>query len=247
MPITTNLNLTRRTGSKTSSLPDTSQQVTWIDDQLSMFGPTTSGDTRSATSSPASVDGPTRSASPGGPTTDLSGPEAVPVSRFRGRDSGKAMPTNDTSGPLFTTSSPSARLQSSLESRLQARMGVNGSPEFVLIWKHWDMPAGLPICRLLSRRRDTIGSAFSWWPTPRSIGALAARITRDAIRRADGRFPNLETVIAWRMGDAAADCWVNPRFLCWLMLYPDSWEQSRPMATPSSRESRRSLSERTEK
>ena len=37
-----------------------------------------------------------------------SGPEVVPVSRFRARDSEKAMPTNATSGPLFNASSPSA-------------------------------------------------------------------------------------------------------------------------------------------
>ena len=76
------------------------------------------------------------------------------------------MPTNDTSGPLFTRSSPSADLQRSLENRLRARMDVNGSPEYALTWKHWDMPAGLPICALRASARRISGNGFGGWPTP---------------------------------------------------------------------------------
>jgi hypothetical protein len=45
-------------------------------------------------------------------------------------------------------------------------MGVNGSPEYALIWKHWDMPAGVPICALRASARPTSDSAFIGWPTP---------------------------------------------------------------------------------
>jgi hypothetical protein len=45
-------------------------------------------------------------------------------------------------------------------------MGVNGSQEYALIWKHWDMPAGLPICALRASARRTSGSGFIGWPTP---------------------------------------------------------------------------------
>ena len=117
-------------------------------------------------SSLASADGPTRCASPDGQAIGRSGPAPVHVSRFRARDAGRAMPTNDTSGPLFTASSPSAALQRSLENRLRARMGANGSPEYALTWKHWDMPAGPPICALRASARRTSGSGFSGWPTP---------------------------------------------------------------------------------
>jgi hypothetical protein len=98
--------------------------------------------------------------------TVQSGPQAARVSRFRALDSGKAMPTNDTSGPLFTALSPSAALQRSLESRLRALMDLNGAPEYVLIWKTGDMPAGLPICRLRASARRTSDSALHGWPTP---------------------------------------------------------------------------------
>ena len=120
----------------------------------------------SATGSLGLADGPTPSALPAGPTTVPCGPAPVPVSRFRAQDSSVAMPTSATSGPLFTHSSPSAALQLSLESRLRARMGVNGSPEYALIWRQQDMPAGPPICALRARAHPTSGSGCSGWPSP---------------------------------------------------------------------------------
>lgn len=145
-------------------------------DQLSMFEPTTCGDTPNAISSPASEDGRSLSGSPESATTRQSGPDHVRVSRFRARESGKAMPTNDTSGPLFTASSPSANLQHFLENRLRQRMAANGSPLFALTWKHWDMPSGPPICALRAsawntkKPKATNGYAgpFSLVPIPHS-------------------------------------------------------------------------------
>ena len=95
-----------------------------------------------------------------------SGPEAVPVSRFRARESAKAMPTNDTSGPLFNNSSPSASLQWSLESRLRQRMEGSGCPLYELTWSQWDMPAGPQICRQRASARRTSANGFTGWPTP---------------------------------------------------------------------------------
>ena len=97
---------------------------------------------------------------------DPSGLEAVPVSRFRARDSEKAMPTNATSGPLFSSLSPSASLQFALESRLRQRMVGNGCPLYDLTWSQWDMPAGPQICRHRARARRTSGSDSTGWPTP---------------------------------------------------------------------------------
>lgn len=101
-----------------------------------------------------------------GPMTNPSGRGPVRVSRFRALDNAKAMPTNDTCGPLFTISSPSAGLQSSLESKLQALMGENGSPLYELTWKLWDMPAGPQICALRASARRTSDSGSGGWPTP---------------------------------------------------------------------------------
>lgn len=94
------------------------------------------------------------------------GQRACPASRSRllAEDSGP--PTGATYGPLFNLSSPSYDLQQSLENRLRALLDEDGSPEFDLIWKHWDMPWGLPICRLAASARLTADIDFFSWPTP---------------------------------------------------------------------------------
>ena len=122
--------------------------------------------TRSAISSPGSAAGAMRSGSPDGPTSGPSGPGPFPVSRFRALDSDVAMPIEDTCGPLFSGSSPSAGLQRSLENRLRATLDVNGSPEYALTWSTWDMPAGPPICRLRASAHRTSGNGSGGWPTP---------------------------------------------------------------------------------
>lgn len=71
--------------------------------------------------------------------------------------------------PAFSASSPSARLQWLLENKLAERMDANGSPEFALIWKQQDMPAGPPICRLAASVRRTTARGFTGlraWATP---------------------------------------------------------------------------------
>lgn len=50
-------------------------------------------------------------------------------------------------------------------------MDLNGSPEFALIWKTQDMPAGPQICALRGRARRISGSGFSGCPTARANDA----------------------------------------------------------------------------
>lgn len=118
-----------------------------------------------ATSSPASAGGALPPGSPASPTITPCGPVPVHVSRFRARESVAAMPTNATSGPLFTHLSPSAALQRSLENRLRAEMAGNGSPLYELTWSTWDMPSGPPICRLRASPRRISDNGCSGWPT----------------------------------------------------------------------------------
>ena len=131
-----------------------------------MSNPKTSKNTTSAISSPESPAGHTRLSWQEFRQKHRSGPDHVPVSRFRAQDSGKAMPTEDTSGPLFNTSSPSASLQRSLANRLRAKMAGSGSPLYALTWSEWDMPVGVPICRLRASARRTYGKDCFGWPTP---------------------------------------------------------------------------------
>ena len=121
--------------------------------------------TTNAISSPESADGLSPCGGQDSKTPEESGLAPVPVSRFRALEKDRDTPTSGTCGPLFTASSPSAVLQRSLESRLRARMAVNGSPEFALTWKDWDMPAGEPICALRASARRTVDNGFTGWPT----------------------------------------------------------------------------------
>jgi len=119
-----------------------------------------------AISSPALEDGATPFASLDGRMMNQRGPVPVPASLSAVQEKLKDFATRGTCGPLFEGSSPSAILQSSLESRLRARMAGRGSPEFALTWKEWDMPSGLPICALRASAPRTSGNGSTGWPTP---------------------------------------------------------------------------------
>lgn len=123
-------------------------------------------DSASATSSPASADGASRSDSPDGPTTERYGPEAAPASRGAWRDSAKVPMIRAIFGQRGSGSSASHALQSSLENRLRARMDATGSTLFTLTWKHEVTPSGRRICLLRASGRHTPGRVYGSWPTP---------------------------------------------------------------------------------
>lgn len=142
-------------------------------------------DTPNTISSQASAAGPTRCDSPDGLMTALFGPDPVPASRSRRRAKDSAPKTNGISGPSSFDSSPSAVLQSSLASRLRARLDGRGSPLFALTWKTWDMPSGPPICALRASGRRTSDSDSTSWPTPSASGFEARDPQRLLQRRAE--------------------------------------------------------------
>ena len=174
-------------------------------DQYSLFPSTTSPSADNAISSPESAAGRTPSTSPAGPASAKSGPPACHVSRFRSQDSDRAMSTNDTSGPLFTVSSPSAALQRSLENRLRLRMGGNGSPLFALTWRAMDMPSGPPACQLAASARPTGDTVFSGWPTARAADA------EKNVRTLEGSLKEIERKGSPQdLAQAAAATWPTP-------------------------------------
>jgi hypothetical protein len=193
------------------------------------------------TSSPESVDGPSRSEWQDGPMTDLFGREAVPVSRSHAPAKAKAKPTKGTCGQCSATSSRSENLQSRLASRLQARLAGRGSPGFVLTWKEWDMPSGPPICVLQASARRTPDSAYIGLPTPQSMDAKGYS---DALRH---KFRKTGHLKHWTHGTALAihsktgvSSWPNPMLHEWLMGFPRLWISGHdytPTGTPSCRKS----------
>ena len=164
-------------------------------------------DMAKSTCSPESGDGPSPSASQDGLTIDQSGPAPVPVSRFRAQASDRDTPMPDTSGPLFSASSPSAALQWSLESRLRAAMEGSGSPLYALTWSNWDMPAGPQICRQRASARRTSGSGSSGWPTPVEKDSTGRGYTYDRGDKTKPRLaiPGLAQIAGWPTPNAISE------------------------------------------
>jgi hypothetical protein len=115
-----------------------------------------------------SSDGPTPYASPDGRRTNPCGPLLSPASLLAPPGKDLATTTPDTSSRCSTGSSLSSTLQSLLVNKLRARLDVNGSLEYVLTWKHWDMQSGPRICALRARARPTYDNGCSGWPTPKT-------------------------------------------------------------------------------
>lgn len=154
-----------------------------------MSEPKNSRDTGAPIFSQGSAGGPSLSSWLDSQNPSPSGPDPVPANPSPSPGPVKERRTSGTSGPSSSGSSESAALQSSLESRLRARMAATGSLEYVLTWKGWDMRSGPRICALRARARKakdgfcvgvpssssqpsseppTSDSAFTGWPTPRT-------------------------------------------------------------------------------
>jgi hypothetical protein len=231
---------------------------TWTTETFEKSEATTSPDTPNAISLPASVAGRSRSVSPDGPTADQSGQPLARASRSRRQGSAKAQPTNDTCGPTYATLSPSAALQSSLENRLRARTDVDGSPEYVLTWKHWDLLSGEPICALRASHRPTSDKGFIGWPT--SMAGAKATATYNEAGNNDSSRKTMKILKGWATPRAnryagadshgnrqlplnamTASAVLDPRHWQWLMGFPIEWEDCAAMVTRSSRSSPRRL------
>ena len=147
-----------------------SKQLSWLD-------------TLSAISSPGSASGATPCAEQAGPTTSPSGQDPAPASRSARRASKPGSTMLDTSGLSGLGSSPSAALQSCLESRLRARS--TGSILYRLTWKARVTPLGRAICalRASAARTSDSGCILQGRPTPLSAdsrgraGAAAHKVS----------------------------------------------------------------------
>ena len=137
-----------------------------MSDQLSMFEPTTSEDTPSAISSPASESGATPSVSPDGPTTEKSGPDRARVSLSARRVKAKRSTTKGIFGQISFVSSKHEDLSFALGSKLRPLTDSLGSTLFSLTWMTRITPAGRSISALRASEPLTEGSVFIGWPTP---------------------------------------------------------------------------------
>lgn len=110
--------------------------------------------------------GPTPSDSLVGEMTSQSGPEAAPASPSAPQESRWVRLIRAIYSRRSAALSRAADLQLSLASKLHQDLDVNGSPEYDLKWRTWDMPSGPPICALRASGRRTSDKGCTGWPTP---------------------------------------------------------------------------------
>lgn len=193
--------------------------------------------------------GTTLSLWPDGPQIVKSGRGAHPANLSPRQAKELGLMTSGTSGLPSTTSSRSAGLQKSLESRLRANTSILGSTLFKMTWKPWVTPSGRSRSRLRASVLRTSETVFTGVPTPGHtfvdhkprppvIGSRKA--TDPQIGLADvavwlmGRGPTPNGALA-EMGEADR---LNPEYPRWLMGLPVVWSSCAPTEMPSRRRPR---------
>ena len=131
-----------------------------------MFTPQTSSHTPNAISSQALQSGPMRFAAPAGQMIDLFGPVPALANLSARQAKELGLMTSGTYGRTSSTSSASAALQRSLESRLQAVTQILGSTLYKMTWKAWDTGSGRSRSRLRASVPRTSVTGSTGWPTP---------------------------------------------------------------------------------
>lgn len=208
-----------------------------------MSSPATSAASRSATFSPALESGATPFGLPDGATTDLFGLAPVRANLSPRQAKELDFLTSGTSGHSGTTSSRSASLQSSLESKLRAKTQILGSTLYRLTWKPWITPSGRSRFRLRASALRTSESGFSGWPTPSASGFEVKDVARMIARRAEckARTSNGngfgltlgQAVALWFPALTASGARLNPELSRWLQGLEREWSSCAPTETPS--------------
>lgn len=175
-------------------------------------------DLPSTISSPESAAGPTLCDSLDGLTLDQFGLAPVPANLSARQAKARGLLTSGIYGLLGITSSASTALQSSLESRLRARLASLGSTLFKLTWKERVTPSGNRIYALRASGRRTSDSDCTSWPTTTaSLADKGVRSQEGAIKEAARRHgPDLAAVAAltsWATPAAAEAGGTPERFL----------------------------------
>ena len=132
----------------------------------------TSENIPNATSSPESGPGALRYVGLSGMTPAEYGQALAPANLSPRQAKALGLLTSGICGPLSTGLSPSAPLQSSLESRLQAVTQMLGSTLYKLTWKPWATPSGPSRSRLRASVRRTSATDCTGWPTTTATDAI---------------------------------------------------------------------------
>ena len=214
-----------------------------------MFDRATLLDTSNATFLPALESGVWPCAGLDGRTIDLFGLAHAPVNLSARQARELGLLTSGTYGPISFTSSSSAALQQSLESRLRARTQTLGSTLYKLTWKPWVTGSGLSRFRLRASVLRTSATGSTGWPTPTStdasrgvlpprpwdtgipLGQMVALIDLQMAARltASGQ------LLTGSCAGMASGGQLNPAFSRWLMGLPQAWDECAPESSKKSR------------
>lgn len=153
----------------------------------------------SAIFSPALVSGHSHYVEPTGQMTFGFGqvPVLANLSARQARELG--LLTSGTYGQPSTTSLPSVGLQSSLESKLRAKLSSLGSTLYTLTWKPWVTPSGVCRSRLRASVRRISETGCTGWVTPtardwKDTPGMVAQ--RDGVGRVD-QLPRQAYLCGW--------------------------------------------------
>ncbi len=191
---------------------------------------------------PESADGLSPPASLDGPMTTSCGPEVAPASRSVAQAGEAHSLTAVTCGLFGTTSSASANLQSSLESRLKARLHGLGSISFKLTWRPLVTPSGRAYFLLRASAHPKDATGHGSWQTPTTRDGKGESGKGNRIKRGKNGRLHVANLCDQIVDLGRRDLVSSTRFRNWLMGYPEQWEAAKPTATRSSRKSRPSSS-----
>lgn len=176
--------------------------------QLEIFSRPISTDSPNAISLPGLADGFSLSKSPDGRPHGKSGRHPAPASHSATPGSNWGIKTRATYGRCFGVWLAGASLQSSLESKLRRRLDVNGSLEYALTWRAWDMRLGPQICALRASAHRTSGKDFTGWRSPDNNrrGGAYGDPEKALARITSGHQVNLEDQTMGLVGWASPTC-----------------------------------------
>ncbi len=158
-----------------------------------MFEQTTLEDTLNATSLPESVDGQLPCASQDVMTLDLFGQVVALASPSQQQENKKATAMSATYGRIGIGSSESIALQRYLESRLQARLPLDGQMKSVMIWKRKVTPSHRQYCQLAVSTRliKEIGTGLLLTPRAQESGESNHTFTKRMGDRSENVYSSL--------------------------------------------------------
>ena len=165
-----------------------------------MLNQTNSPDTRSATSSQESVDGPLPCASPGGQRTAPYGPDPALANLSARQAKAWGLLTSGTYGPRGSTSSNSANLTLSLVNRLKQQLSTVCSTLFKLIWKERVTPLHRSVFLLRASALRKGATDCGSWPTTRANnanGKCRSREENPILAAKECRLEDVCTLTSW--------------------------------------------------